>query len=71
MSKEEILEVFRELPFEEQLEVLQQTRVEFAHILPPVLATRIERRAEWFRTHPEYGPTWEKVRAKLAGKPAS
>ncbi len=68
MSAKEILEQIRQLPPEEQYEVVEKIREEFAtdeHALTPEQIVELERRAEELRKYTERGIHWERVQAEL------
>jgi hypothetical protein len=68
MRATELLEQFRQMSLEEQVEVLQRIQIEFADELPPDMIAQFEARAERLRRNPALGVTWGKVRAELAGR---
>ena len=65
MSVAEVVNEFRKLPREEQLEVFEVLRARFASEPSPEQLAEFERRAEQLRRHPETGIPWEQVRAEL------
>ena len=52
MRATELLEHFRQMSLEEQLEVLQRIQIEFADELPPETIAKFEARAERLRRDP-------------------
>jgi putative addiction module component (TIGR02574 family) len=68
MSAAELLEQFRRLPIEEQLELVEQMNVGLEQELTPEQIAKLEARAERLRRHPEEGIPWETVRAKLESR---
>ena len=65
MSVTEVVNEFRKLPREEQLEVFEVLRERFANEPSPEQIAEFERRAEQLRRNPESGIPWERVRAEL------
>jgi putative addiction module component (TIGR02574 family) len=65
MTVAEVMEEFRKLPREEQLEVFRVLRDELAGKPSPEQIAEFERRAERLRRNPEIGIPWEQVQAEL------
>ena len=62
MSKAEILEKFRRLPFEEKCELMQAIQDEFVPSWPAGEIARFEEQIERVRSHPEKAAVWDRVR---------
>ena len=65
MSASEIVEQFRKLPFEEQLEVFEQLRDELDDELTSEEIAELDRRAERALAHPEHCRPLEDVVADI------